>query len=105
MTDIAEDTMAQVCLLCFEKTEISETEEGELVICEKCKTERIEMEVLSTTETEFDKDGFVIEGFKEVLIEEPENMDQSEDKIADHLEHDVDGACSICQSQTHSSRK
>ena len=41
-----EDTMAamaQVCLLCFEKTDISETEEGELVICEKCKTERKEM--------------------------------------------------------------
>ena len=99
MTAIVEDKMAQVCLLCFEKTEISETEEGELVICEKCKTERIEMEVLSTTETEFDKDGMVIEGFKEVLIEEPENMDQSEDNIADYLEYDVDGACSICQSQ------
>ena len=49
------------------------------------------MEELSTTE--FVKDGMEIEGFKEVLIEEPENMDQSE-------EYDVDGACSICQSQT-----
>ena len=100
MTDIVEDKMAQVCLLCFEKTEISETEEGEPVMCEKCKTERIEMEVPSTTGTEFDKDRMVIEGCKEVLIEEePENMYHSEDNIADYLEYDVDGACSICQSQ------
>ena len=56
------------------------------------------MEELSTTE--FVKDGMEIEGFKEVLIEEePENMDHSEDNIADYLEQYVDDACSICQSQ------
>ena len=102
MTDIVKDPMAVVagvCLLCFGKTEISETEEGELLICEKCKDERIDMEVLSTSGAEFQKDGMVIEGFREVLVEEPENMDQSEDNIADYLQYDGDNACLICQSQ------
>ena len=45
-------------------------------MCEKCKTERIEEEF--ATVTDCNKDGTVIDGFNEVLIDGNENMEQSQ---------------------------
>ena len=90
MATITQGLMCQVCTHCFEKIEISRTEEGEVVICEKCYNEL-------TGATEFDKNSDLIEGSNEVLIKS-ETMDDSGIGIENHVEDNEDDDINIYQS-------
>ena len=73
--DTIRSSRTQECVLCFAKTFISDKEDGEVIMCDRCKTERIEEEF--AIGTDFDKDGAVSEGFNKELLKETENTDQS----------------------------
>ena len=42
MVDSIESSLTQVCMLCFEKTATVEKEDGEVILCEKCKKDESE---------------------------------------------------------------
>ena len=96
MATITQGSMCQVCTHCFEKIEISETEEGEVVVCEKCKTAWTGGDF--TTATEFGKNSDLIEGSNEVLIKS-ETMDDSGISIENHVEDNEDDDINIYQSK------
>ena len=80
MVDSLESSLSQVCVLCFEKTETVEKEDGEIILCEKCKKERAEGNFGTGT------DGIVIEGFEGVLLDKHNDFEESEHNIQINLE-------------------
>ena len=75
MVDSLESSLAQVCVLCFEKTETFEKEDGKVILCEKCKKERAEGNFGTGT------DGIVIEGFEETILDKHIDFEESEHNI------------------------
>ena len=75
MVDSLESSLSQVCVLCFEKTETVEKEDGEIILCEKCKKERAEGNFGTGT------DEIVIEGFEGVLLDKHNDFEESEHNI------------------------
>ena len=96
MATVTEGSMCKVCAHCFEKIEISKTEEGEVVICEKCKTEWTRGDFARATE--FGKNSDLIEGTNELLIKS-EIMDESGNTIENHIKDNEDDDFNIAKSR------
>ena len=64
-----------MCVLCFKKTETVEKEEGDVILCEKCKEERTEGNFETGT------GGVVIGRFEETIVYEHKDFEESKHNI------------------------
>ena len=80
MVDSLESSLAQVCVLCFEKTETVEKEDGEVIFCKKCKKERAEGNFSTGP------DGIVMGEFEEATFDEYKDFEESEHNIQTNSE-------------------